>query len=217
MAAFRDVTGRAPDELSVWFEQILVPGGAALTGISTTFLGSGAEARALLAPFDRIGGTAVDSRAVIGIHELASVFSGEPTEPCPFYLHAEFLTGIDNSAADALAASIAPLVNVEVRHSGGRFAQPSNSAAGSLESPYMMIGIADSPALPELTAGFESPVQRYLNELRPVLAGRKPFTFLAPGETASQALTAQSITRLRDIKRRRDPHNVIRSNHPVLN
>ncbi|MFD6197490.1 FAD-binding oxidoreductase [Mycobacteriaceae bacterium NPDC060252] len=216
MAAFREVTLQAPDELSVWFNQILVPGGPSFTGISTAFLGSSAEGRALLAPFDRIGGMVVDSRAVTRISKLDRIAS-EPTEPCSFYTHAELLTDIDSNAADALTASIAPLIHVEVRHLGGRFTHPSDSAAGPLESPYLMIAIGIDSIAQELGAEPAGTIQHPLGGLRPVLAGRKPFTFLAPGETASRAFNAESIARLRDIKRRRDPHNVIRSNYPVLN
>ncbi|MEK8227137.1 hypothetical protein NKG05_15280 [Oerskovia sp. M15] len=48
------------------------------------------------------------------------------------------------------------------------------------------------------------------------MSGRKPLTFLAPGERAAAAFDQGTIDRLRAIKRARDPHGTLRSNFPVL-
>ncbi|WP_219519019.1 BBE domain-containing protein, partial [Nonomuraea ceibae] len=40
-------------------------------------------------------------------------------------------------------------------------------------------------------------------------------TFLSPGESAADAFTPAALDRLRDVKRRHDPHAVFRSNFPV--
>ncbi|NKY25398.1 hypothetical protein [Nocardia gamkensis] len=48
------------------------------------------------------------------------------------------------------------------------------------------------------------------------ISGSKPYTFLTPGETASAAFDSAPLTRLREIKRARDPRGVIRANYPVL-
>jgi hypothetical protein len=39
---------------------------------------------------------------------------------------------------------------------------------------------------------------------------------LAQGEQAASAFPASTLARLRDLKRSRDPHGVIRANFPVL-
>ncbi|MFE5284969.1 hypothetical protein ACFRAQ_08370 [Nocardia sp. NPDC056611] len=52
--------------------------------------------------------------------------------------------------------------------------------------------------------------------LGPSVTGAKPYTFLAPGESAAAAFDTNALARLREIKRNRDPHNVIRANFPVL-
>lgn len=46
--------------------------------------------------------------------------------------------------------------------------------------------------------------------------GRKPLTFLGPGEHLGQALPAASLERLRRTKDERDPDCVIRGGHSVL-
>ncbi|MEV4359900.1 BBE domain-containing protein [Nonomuraea sp. NPDC004186] len=48
------------------------------------------------------------------------------------------------------------------------------------------------------------------------VSGRKPYTFLAPADDAAQAFPADTLARLREIKRRRDPYGVFRANFPVL-
>jgi hypothetical protein len=47
------------------------------------------------------------------------------------------------------------------------------------------------------------------------VAGRKPYTFLASGETAEAAFPAATLDRLRAVKRSRDPGGVFRANFPV--
>ncbi len=44
-------------------------------------------------------------------------------------------------------------------------------------------------------------------------SGRKPFTFLNPSETIADAFTPDVVARLRDIKRRHDPHDIFRANN----
>jgi len=56
----------------------------------------------------------------------------------------------------------------------------------------------------------------FASAVGPHTSGRKPFTFLAPGERAANAFTADALARLRDLKRERDPAGVLRSNFPVL-
>ncbi|GAA3165376.1 hypothetical protein [Nonomuraea roseoviolacea] len=50
----------------------------------------------------------------------------------------------------------------------------------------------------------------------PHTSGRKPYTLLGHGEKASAAFPGDVLARLRDVKRRRDPHGVFRANFPVL-
>ena len=52
--------------------------------------------------------------------------------------------------------------------------------------------------------------------LVPYTSGRKPYTMLAQGEQAASAFPTNTLARLRDLKRARDPHGVIRANFPVL-
>ncbi|MET9337067.1 BBE domain-containing protein [Nonomuraea sp. NPDC003804] len=91
---------------------------------------------------------------------------------------------------------------MQIRHLGGALARPSDSAAGQLDASYLLYLFG--------TPGVEDR-QREIIE-----GGRKPFTFLSPGESAEAAFPAETLARLRDIKRRHDPDGVFRSNYPVL-
>ncbi|WP_405485589.1 FAD-binding oxidoreductase [Nocardia sp. NBC_00511] len=215
MTAFREVTAQAPDELTVWFQLVQLPGSpTTLTTVLVTYLGDEASGRALLSRFDAIAGRLQDTRRMMPIADLGEIAS-ESTDPSPGILSSELLTGIDDHTAEQLLEPITPLLGMEIRHLGGAFAGPSDSAAGQVTAPYCLILIGMVPT-PESKAAFETRRQQYRDALRPVLANRAPFTFLTPGDTAARAFTPATLARLRAIKQNRDPHAVIRANYPVL-
>lgn len=147
------------------------------------------------------------------VSEIGTI-TAEPTDPGAGLSRGELLTGLDDVAAKALLADpIAPLLSVQVRHLGGAFTRPSDTPHGSLTEPYALylFGIPADPATARAVAGR----QRAFAESLPV-SGRKPLTFLNPGETAADAFAPAALARLRDVKRRHDPHGVFRSNVPVL-
>ncbi|WP_433248908.1 hypothetical protein ACQPYK_01370 [Streptosporangium sp. CA-135522] len=53
-------------------------------------------------------------------------------------------------------------------------------------------------------------------ELDEYVSGRKPYGFLAPGDSAATAFPERTLTRLRELKRARDPRDVFRADFPVL-
>jgi FAD/FMN-containing dehydrogenase len=213
LAAYREVTATAPDELSVWYDLLQFPGAAPLVAIDSTFLGAGGDAEILLRPFDKVDGRLSDSRAMLPVAELGSI-TAEPTDPGPGHSRAELLTELtDEAVATLLSRPVDPLLSVQLRHLGGALARPSDSAAGHLTEQFAlyMFGIAGERS-PEIRAR----QHEIARALVPYTSGRKPFTFLAPGERAANALTGDAIARLRHLKRSRDPLGVFRSNFPVL-
>lgn len=207
--AFREITATAPPELTLWWNLMNVPAGPAVVGIDITYLGDGEQARALLRPLDRIADRLSDSRRVLAIAELGTV-STEPTDPSPARSRTELLTHLDDSVAESLlAAPTVPLIT-QIRHLGGALAQPSSAVPGRMTEPYCLTFIAPQP-----TAQTAPAIQQRLDALGEIRSGRTPFTFLTPGRTAADALAPEILARLREIKRRRDPHKVFRSNYPV--
>ncbi|WP_433226783.1 FAD-binding oxidoreductase [Microtetraspora malaysiensis] len=212
MDAYRQITATAPDELTVWLDLLHFPGSDPMVAVDATYLGGADQARELLAPLDRLPRPLSDGRRVMAVSELGTI-TAEPTDPGPGLSRGELLTDLDDVAAKTLLADpIAPLLSVQIRHLGGAFARPSDSPHGPLAEPYALylFGIPTDPA----TARAVVDKQRALAGALPV-SGRKPLTFLNPGETAADAFTSTTLSRLRAVKRHRDPHNTFRSNFPM--
>ncbi|GAT66864.1 FAD-linked oxidase [Planomonospora sphaerica] len=213
LEAYRRITATAPDELTLWLDLLHFPGSEPMIAVDATHLGAAAEARALLSPLDRLPRPLADGRRTMTVAELGTI-TAEPTDPGAGSSRGELLTGLDDAAAKTLLAGpIAPLMSVQLRHLGGAFARPSDSPHGPLTEPYALylFGVPADPA----TAEAVTARQRELSGALPV-SGRKPFTFLCPGETAADAFAPAALDRLRDVKRRHDPHGTFRSNFPVL-
>ncbi|TDD04313.1 FAD-binding oxidoreductase [Nonomuraea deserti] len=213
--AFRELTAEAPDELTLWFNRVRFPQAPPMVALDLAFLGTEDEGRALLGRLDRIDDVIADKRGDVAVADLGDI-TADPTDPAPGRSRAELLTGLDDAAAVTLLDSpIEPLVAVQIRHLGGALARQLTGAgpAGPLAEPYLLylFGIAPTP---ELVAAVGAKQGWYAGELD--VSGRKPYTLLAPGERAAEAFTEEDTGRLRQIKRARDPHNVLRANFPVL-
>ncbi|MEV0146051.1 MULTISPECIES: FAD-dependent oxidoreductase [unclassified Nonomuraea] len=215
--AFRRITANAPRELSVWINRMAPPPPAPpMVGVDVTYLGDDAEAKELLAAFDEIGGSLSDSRGLMDLADLGTI-AAEPIEPSPMLARTQLLTRLDEATLETLAtAELAPLLNLQVRHLGGALAaaDPGGGAGGALAEPYLLylLGLR----LPHLVDAVQAKQAALVEALGQVVSGRKPYTFLAPAESAAQAFPADTLTRLREIKRRRDPYGIFRANFPVL-
>ncbi|MGW3353092.1 FAD-binding oxidoreductase [Nonomuraea rubra] len=211
--AFLAITADAPRELSLWLNRMAPPPPAPATvGIDVTFLGEADAAEELLARLAAIGGSLSDSRGPMNVADLGAI-AAEPIDPSPMLARTELLTELP---VDALAgAELAPLLNLQVRHLGGALAEerPDGGAGGALVEPYLLylLGLR-LPHLAEAVRGKQAALVAQLGE---VVSGRKPYTFLAPGESAAQAFPAEAAARLARIKRERDPGGVVRANFPI--
>lgn len=213
---FRTVTAEAPDELTVWIALLNIPGAEPMVAVHATYLGedAGEAGSRLLAPFDAIGGRLDDNRAVLPVHELGTI-TDEPTDPSPGMSRGEVLTALDDTVIDTLLAEpIDPLFAVQLRHLGGALTRPSDSPHGALAEPYLLyfFGV---PVSPEVADGVVARRAALLKALGDHVPGHKPYTFLGVGERAADAFGAESLARLRAVKRARDPQGVFRSNFPV--
>ncbi|WBB58108.1 FAD-binding oxidoreductase [Streptomyces sp. WMMC500] len=214
--AYRTVTAAAPDELTVWAGLLNFPGAEPVVAVHATYLGEGAgDAGAeSLRPFDAIEGRMDDNRAVLPLSELGTIID-EPTDPSPGSGRAELLTAVDDTVIDALLAEpIAPLIGVQFRQLGGALSRPSDSPHGALAEPYLLY-LFGVPFSPEVAAAIPARRDALVKALGPYVTGRKPFTYLGAGESPAAAFGAESLARLRAVKRDRDPQGVFRSNFPV--
>ncbi|MGK5675736.1 FAD-binding oxidoreductase [Micromonospora sp. URMC 106] len=212
MDAYRTITATAPDALTVWLDLLHFPGAAPMVAVDATYLGQPAEARDLLAPLDRLPSPLSDSRQPMSVAELGAI-TAEPTDPSAGLSHTELLTALDDAAAKTLLEEpIEPLLSLQLRHLGGALARRSDSPHGPLTEPYAlyMLGLPTDPARAEAVTA----KQRALADALPT-SGRKPLTFLSPTESVADAFAPDVLSRLRDIKRRHDPHHMFRANFPV--
>ncbi|SHF65516.1 FAD-binding oxidoreductase [Streptoalloteichus hindustanus] len=212
MDAYRQITADAPPELTVWLDLLHFPGADPVVAIDTTYLGAESEARDLLGLLDRLPVPLSDSRRSMPVSDVGGI-TAEPTDPGAGLSRGELLSDLGDTVVKTLLADpIAPLLSLQIRHLGGAFTRPSDSPHGPLTEPYALylFGIPTDPA----TAEAVQDKQAALAGALPV-SGRKPFTYLNPGESAADAFTPAVMDRLRAIKRRHDPNNLFRSNFPV--
>ncbi|WP_328807914.1 FAD-binding oxidoreductase [Nonomuraea antri] len=204
--AFQRITATAPDELTLWLDLLHFPGAPPMVAVDVTFLGTPERAAALLRPLEDVGGVISDSRGPMSPADLGAI-TAEPTEPGAGVSRGELLTALP--AESLLAAPIEPLLSVQIRHLGGALARPGTaSAAGRIAEPYALYLFGLPPAEPVRRR------QRELAESLPV-SGRKPYTFLAPGEGAAAAFDEESLIRLHKTKLAYDPDHVFRANFPL--
>ena len=213
LEAFRSVTWEAPRELTLWFELMRFPGGPPLVAVDVTYLGDAATAAALMKPFQEAGPPASDSRAVLPVAGLGSI-TAEPVDPSPGLSFSALLHGLDGVGGALLDRPVDPLLGIQVRQLGGAFAAPSDGPFGPLAEPYSlyMLGI---PTSPERAAAIRERQREIVAALGPAVAGRKPLTALSGGESVEDAFAPGVLARLREVKRRRDPAGVLRSNYPL--
>jgi hypothetical protein len=105
---------------------------------------------------------------------------------------------------------------VEIRHVGGAGGRPDpqGGALDHIPADFAVyaVGIA---ATPELHAAGKRDSQRVVAALAPWDAGRDYMNFRETRSTGARLFSAAIHERLAAIKRRVDPRDLIRSNHPV--
>ncbi len=211
-SAFRAMTATAPDELTLWLELFHFPDSEPMIAIDSTYLGDEDAARAHLRATDALPAPLTDTRAVLSVADLGTI-TAEPTEPGAGQSRGELLTHLDDEALRVLLDEpLAPLMGVQLRHLGGALARHSDSPHGAVAEPFA-IHLFGVPSTPAVTAQIVQK-QADLAAALPT-SGRKPITFLGPGEQLSAALTPQAVDRLRALKDVLDPQQTVRGNFGV--
>ena len=227
--AWRDLTrGALPDELTTLGRFLRLPPvpdlpaeirGKSFALIEAFHLGDQAQADELLAPLRALG-PVNDTIATITMPELLRVHM-DPDQPAAFLGDGLMIASLPDQAIDALVSTAGtsakfPLTSVEVRHLGGELGRdrPDNGALASLQAPYLL-GAGGIAPTPDLEAPVRAQVDAVEDALTPWKAPHMYLNFSETSRPRATLWTEQAYRRLRQIKARVDPDDVIRSNHPV--
>jgi hypothetical protein len=143
----------------------------------------------------------------------------DPEEPVPAYGDGMMLVDLPAEAVRELVAvggagSGSPLLSLEVRHLAGALGRPGDGALEALRGRFAIFAVGFTPdtASERLMSDHCAAVRA---ALRSWDAGCGYLNFTHRDVDPSYFFTPQACARLRDVKRRYDPHDVIRSNHPI--
>lgn len=229
LRAFREVTAKAPDALSVWCAAMRFPPlemipepfrGKGFASVALTYLGSAPEAERYLQPLRAVPGLVHDLVRPLPMHALGEV-TMEPVHPMPIMARSIFVGDLGDDVIDSFtdvvgAEQLIPLTVVEIRHLGGAFARPVTDAGacGHIDQPYLLFALG-MRAQPEMGPAISAGLDRVVDAINGHTNGRTVPNFLSAGEDLSRACSPQTRPRLADIKRRVDPRGTIRSNRGV--
>jgi hypothetical protein len=123
-------------------------------------------------------------------------------------------------AIDAVVAAVGPgsgsqLVSVEIRHCGGALGRPAEGggALAQLPGSFLAFGVGIVP-VPEALGPNQAWVTAFTEALAPYDSGRY-LNFCEEPFDLAKAFSAETVKRLCEIKKRCDPENLFRANHPV--
>ena len=229
LRAWHAITQNAPDELTMWAHILRFPPvdflpepirGKNFVTVEFTYLGSAEEAEALVAPLRELPAVCIDATGEFPVAALSDVCQ-EPTDPMPTMEWSELLTDLDVETIDKvvdIAGADAPnaLTVLQFRHLGGALARGTAdegpNAAITEQYSVFTLGVPMVPELVPAIAGSTAAVQQAVADKR---SGRTFYTFLCADADVTPAFPAESLARLRQIKKNVDPNGLFRSNRPV--
>ena len=229
LRTWRDLTrGDVPDELTTLGRFLRLPPASELPAeirgqsfalVEAFHLGDPAQADALLAPLRALG-PANDTIRTVAVPELIQLHM-DPEQPVAGLGDGRLIARLPDEAIDALVQTAGinaafPLSSVEVRHLGGELSRPrsQNGALASLDAPYLMFAASITPTA-ELLAPSRAQIEAVEDALTPWAARQMYLNFSETARPRGALWTEHAYHRLRQIKARFDPGDVILSNHPV--
>ena len=224
--SWREWTRQAPEEVTTSARMLKFPDleeipeivrGKSFTVIDGAFLGDENDGAELLRPLRDLG-PQMDTFAMVPPAGLSDMHM-DPVDPLP-YLSAHSLVGelpakaIDDAVAIA-GGGFDSLVAFELRHGGGALSRtaPGNGAIDSLPGEYMTFTVAlvlDPAEVPVIDAD----LARLAGVFAPYDVGRY-LNFTERADDVEAMFPAGTLPRLREVKAKYDPDNVIRANHDI--
>jgi hypothetical protein len=194
--------------------------GRSFTVLETIYIGDEAEGAKLIAPLRELG-PEIDTVTTIPAPALSHIHM-DPEHPVPGKGDGMLLESVSEETVEALVAATTgeagtALLSTEVRHLGGAIARPAadHGALASIDAPYIMFAVGAAPVA-ELRTLVEDQVTAVKDALAPWRASQMYMNF-AERPVKAKTLYPHEYTyrRLRTIKAKYDPQDVIQSNHPI--
>ncbi len=225
--AWREWTDTVPDELTSLGRLMNIPPieqapeflrGRSFVVIEAAYLGDEFEGAELIRPLRALG-PEIDTFAMIPAPALQQLHM-DPDEPMPGAGDGMLLDDLTPAAIEALVAVVgpgtgSPLLSVEVRHCGGAMAGGSGDGAQArMDAGFMAFGVGLA-ATPEMEDAVASAVRVLKDTLAPWKASHSYYNLAEMPADASEVLPADAYRRLRQVKAKYDPDEMIITAHPV--
>jgi FAD/FMN-containing dehydrogenase len=226
--AWRELVPDLPDELSTWAKILQVPPlpdipepvrGRQLVVVEAAYLGREEPGRELLRPLRDLG-PELDTFAAVPPEALGYLHM-DPEDPVPFAMSGQMLDGFPSAAIDAIVeaagpGSGSPLLSVEFRHLGGALSDrpPNAGALASLDHAFLTLGVG-MVMDPGMAPAINGQLDRVADALDPWDSGVTYANFIDVPIDVSTCYPAETFNRLQDVKRRYDPDDLFRANHPI--
>ena len=230
LQAFREVTRKAPEELTVWAHLLRFPPdpampeeirGRSFVSVGVAFLGSETDANHHLTRLRQLPAMVLDTLGPVPLGRLGEI-ANEPTEPMPGQEWSGMLARLDEDTVDRVVDAVGagadvPLAVVQIRHLGGALTRGrvEDGPNGAILEPYQVFALG-IPVSPEAAAGIAAAFGGLRAALAPELTGRTFFNFLGQDTDPTAAFPAGALDRLRQVKAELDPAGAFRSHRPVL-
>jgi hypothetical protein len=226
--AWREWVPSLPDELSTWARILQVPPlpdipepvrGRRLVVVEAAYLGAQEAGRELLGPLSDLD-PELDTFAVVPPAALGQLHM-DPEEPVPFAQRGQLLDALPPAAIDAIVetagpGSGSPLLSLELRHLGGALSDaPANPGAlATLDHAFLTLGVGMliDPGMAHVIKG---QLDIVAHALAPWDSGVQYANLTDARIDARTCYPSETFDRLQEIKRRYDPDDLFRANHPI--
>jgi hypothetical protein len=226
--AWREMLPSLRDELSTSARILQVPPlpdipepvrGRRLVVVEAVYLGAEDPARELLRPLRGLG-PELDTFAVVPPAVLGQL-NMDPEDPVPFAGSSQLLDELPPVAIDAIVAaagpgSDSPLLSFELRQLGGalRAAPPNAGALATLDHAFLTLAVGMV-----MDSGTARAIYGQLDVVAHALApwdsGVKFANFIEVPIDMRMCYSPETFDRLQAVKRRYDPDDLFRANHPI--
>jgi FAD/FMN-containing dehydrogenase len=191
-----------------------------LITLGACFAGPQAEGEELVAGIRGLGETVMDTFEEMQPKGLPAVHM-EPDEPVPGFVDTTTIGELPAEAIDKFVetcgpGSGSPLLAAEMRQCGGALKSPAEGAGvlTHIDGEYVFGGIG-LPMTPELGVAINGHLDSTLQALEPWSSESGYFNFADRPRGIEKIFAADTLDRLRDVKRRYDPDGLISGNHNI--